>query len=178
MLVNQRHAALVEVNCETDFVARNKHFQGLVSTAAAAALKYASNSINGTDLINKVTLDTEALKDLPATDGKPLADHSALVIGNVGENLCVRRALCISVEEGVSLAGYSHPAPVSATADPVGKYAAIVAFKAPEDVDQLGRRLCQHVIGKFHIFFTRFYSLFLSIVYSFIYFFYCYYDQG
>lgn len=128
-------------------MARNKHFQSLVNTTASAALKYASESLPRDDFINKTLLDSDALKELIAPDGKSLADHSALVIGNVGENLNVKRALCINVKEGISVAGYSHPAPASQSADMIGKYAAIVAFKAPEQAEQLGKRLCQHVIG-------------------------------
>lgn len=147
VVFSDNHAALVEVNCETDFVARNKHFHGLVNTAASAALKYACNSVPAQDLVNKMTLDSEAFKELKASDGKSLADHSALVIGNVGENLCVRRALCVTVKDGVYIAGYSHPAPVSPSADLVGKYAALVAFRTPQSAEELGKRLCQHVIG-------------------------------
>ncbi|XP_012252194.2 elongation factor Ts, mitochondrial [Athalia rosae] len=146
VVVHENHGALVEVNCETDFVARNKYFQSLVATTASAALKYAS-TIAGQDPVNKASLDSDTLKQLPASDGKSLADHSALVIGNVGENLCIRRALCVNVKDGVSLAGYSHPAPATPSADRVGKYASIVAFSATEKSEQLGRQLCQHVIG-------------------------------
>ncbi|XP_046622232.1 elongation factor Ts, mitochondrial isoform X1 [Neodiprion virginianus] len=145
--VSDKHAVLVEVNCETDFVARNKYFQGLVTTVASATMKFASNSVSGTDLVNKVSLDSETLKELPAPDGKTLADHSALIIGSVGENLSLRRALCVSVNDDILIAGLSHPVPASPSATLLGKYAAIVAYRAPPKSEQLGKRLCQHIIG-------------------------------
>lgn len=151
VIVNKCHGALIEINCETDFVARNKQFHGLVDTVASAVLKHtqvtASNSIQ-----NKILLDCDALKSLSTLDGKSVADHSALMIGTLGENITVRRALCMNVPADVQLAGFSHPAPVETGPASFGKYGALMAFKTAEDPELIGKQLCQHVIGNIFIF--------------------------
>ena len=147
VMIDKNHGAVVEINCETDFVARNKTFHGLAETVVSAVLKRATD-IPATDLINRAILDAEALKALPALDGKSLGDHSALTIGNVGENIGVRRALCVSVHPDVKLAGCTHPAPVNPLPASFGKYGAILAFRSMENNESLGIQLCQHIIGE------------------------------
>lgn len=93
---------MVEVNCETDFVARNNKFRSLVEMVASTCLKYKFPA---------QSLGAEELKAMPADDGSPLADHLALLIGNIGENVSLRRAFCYSVEDGLKISGYTHPAP-------------------------------------------------------------------
>lgn len=146
--VDQNYAALVEVNCETDFVARNKKFHSLAETVISAVLSHTK----GQELQNKVqrtVFHTDALKTLPAADGKMLGDHAALTIGNVGENISLRRALAISVQPDVTLFGCTHPAPMNPIPVSFGKYGALVAVKTKESNNILGTQLCQHVIGKF-----------------------------
>lgn len=100
---------------------------------------------------------------LPGEDGKLLSDHTALLIGSVGENVTLRRAYCFQAGEGILVAGYTHPTPQNTNKTLFGKYGALVAFKqilpgSTEDtvtklpVEQLGRLLCQHIIGKKSIF--------------------------
>ncbi|XP_015610522.1 elongation factor Ts, mitochondrial isoform X2 [Cephus cinctus] len=146
VIVNKAHGALVEINCETDFVARNKQFHKLTETVALAVLKY-TTSLTGNDLVNKALLDSEALNALSAPDGKLLADHSALTIGSVGENLAIKRALCMSVQPGVTLAGYSHPASIHPASPALGRYGTLLALKGAENNELLPNQLCQHIIG-------------------------------
>ncbi|XP_043287705.1 elongation factor Ts, mitochondrial isoform X4 [Venturia canescens] len=145
VMVEKNHGAVVEINCETDFVARNKQFIGLAETVIAAVLKK-TMEIPGDQVINKSFLDSETVKMLPALDGKTLADHSALTIGSVAENIGIRRALCIKVHPDVKLAGCTHPAPANPLSMSFGKYGAILAYKSAKD-DLLGTQLCQHIIG-------------------------------
>lgn len=151
VMVDKSHGAIVEINCETDFVARNKQFHGLAETVVGAVLRKAVD-IPTRDLINRATLDAEALKALLAADGKSLADHSALTIGSVGENIDVKRALCINVAPDVKLAGCTHPAPVNPVPVSFGKYGAILAYRSAGNDDLLGTQLCQHVIGNLFFF--------------------------
>ncbi|XP_012285738.1 elongation factor Ts, mitochondrial [Orussus abietinus] len=146
VVVDNNHGALVEINCETDFVARNKYFQNLTETVANAVLKY-SASINSDEPVTRIPLDSETLKALPASDGKSLADHSALTIGSVGENLGIRRALCLSVQSGIFLSGCTHPAPTTPHSVFFGRYGALVAYKIASKHKTLGIQLCQHIIG-------------------------------
>jgi elongation factor Ts len=122
------NGALVEVNSETDFVARNDLFQGLVKLIADVAL--------GTGP------DVEAIKAGKAgsiTVAEALAD----TIAKVGENMTLRRAAALSVGQGV-VASYAH----SSVADGLGKIGVLVALESAGNADELkrfGRLLAMHV---------------------------------
>lgn len=94
-------------------------------------------------------LDAEQLKSLPASDGKPLADHLALMIGNVGENATLRRAICFKGDTGVRLTGYVHPSSNQTSPIMLGKFGALLAYKSDrnETTDKISRQICQHVVG-------------------------------
>jgi translation elongation factor EF-Ts len=108
----------------------------------------------------QIRLDSEQLKLLPGEDGKLLSDHTALLIGSVGENIALRRAYCFQASGEILVAGYTHPSPQNTNRTLFGKYGALVAFKQtlPGSTEQetvvklplehLGRLLCQHIIGK------------------------------
>jgi elongation factor Ts len=75
------------------------------------------------------------------------------MIGTVGENASLRRAICYKTPDNISLSGYTHPSP--ATEVPIdslsfGKYGTMVAFKAGDgEENQLDvqKKLCQHIVG-------------------------------
>lgn len=113
---------------------------------ATAVLKH-SLTLPNDGGISKIMLDGEILKQIPAHDGKSIADHSALTMGTVGENISVKRALCMSVGSDVNLAGCTHPTPVNPLPVSFGKYGSLLAYKTAEPNVQLGMQLCQHIIG-------------------------------
>jgi elongation factor Ts len=119
---------LVEVNSETDFVARNDLFQGLVKMIANVALDA------GTD-VNKI---------LAAHAGSiTIADAIADTIAKVGENMTLRRAAELSVGKG-AVASYVH----SSVGDGLGRIGVIVALESAGDADELksfGRMVAMHV---------------------------------
>ena len=122
--------ALVEVNSETDFVARNELFQTMVSDIASAAL--------GADG------DVERLKAMsyPGAD-KPVADHVADMIGKVGENMVVRRTAYLAVAAGV-VASYVH----NQVAPGIGRIGVLVGLESTGKASVLaefGRQLAMHV---------------------------------
>jgi len=127
-LVSGNKGVLVEVNSETDFVARNEQFQGLVKMIAQVALDA------GTDVeaikaakIGGVTVET-AISDAIAT---------------IGENMTLRRASALSVSNGV-VASYIH----NAVTDGLGKMGVIVALESTGKADELaalGRQIAMHV---------------------------------
>lgn len=120
---------LVEVNSETDFVARNEQFQGLVKMIGQVALHHA-----GTD-VEKI----KAAKVGTATVETAIAD----AIATIGENMTLRRAAELSVGQGV-VASYLH----NAVADGLGKMGVIVALESTGQTDELttlGRQLAMHV---------------------------------
>ncbi|RZB39868.1 elongation factor Ts, mitochondrial, partial [Asbolus verrucosus] len=148
--VNNKDAALVEVNCETDFVARNKEFHKIVEEAATSCLAYVQKQPEVKEVVTKIYLDAEQLKNLPASDGKSLADHLALMIGTVGENASLKRAFCVKVQNDVHLTGYVHPSGSNSSVL-LGKIGGLLALKqlVSKDVDleKVGKDLCQHVVG-------------------------------
>ncbi len=122
--------AVVEVNAETDFVARNEQFQGFVSTVTGLAL--------GTDG------DVETLKQAayPET-GRTVGEELTQLIATIGENMALRRAALVVAEPGV-VAGYVH----NQTAEGLGKIGVLVGLKSEGDADKLaalGKQLAMHV---------------------------------
>lgn len=92
-------------------------------------------------------LDSEQLGNLNV-EGKKLSEVLALFIGSVGENAVLRRAECWKANsKDVKIAGYTHPAPTTPTDYSSGKYGALLAYKQPDDIDDVGRQLCQHIVG-------------------------------
>ncbi len=123
-------AAMVEVNAETDFVARNESFQAFVESVAQVALS--------------VGEDVEAIKAaiLPGS-GKSVADELTQLIATIGENMTLRRARVLRVPSGV-VATYVH----SALRPGIGKIAVLAAIEAPsesEALELLGRQVGMHV---------------------------------
>lgn len=143
---------MVEVNCETDFVARNQNFQQFVEDVSIACRDFVSQV--KTEKVTKISLNSDELKGLKTSDGKTLGDHLALMIGTVGENASLRRAICFKTIDSIKLSGYTHP--TTTTDVPTGsilfgKYGAVLALKLNENssVDNvdLKKNLCQHIVG-------------------------------
>ncbi|MBB4064925.1 translation elongation factor Ts [Gellertiella hungarica] len=123
-------AVVVEVNSETDFVARNDAFQDLVRGVANVAL--------GTD----GTVDAISAATYPSS-GKSVADTIKDAIAHIGENMNLRRSAALSVDEGV-VATYIH----NGVADGLGKLGVLVALKSTGDKEALnaiGRQVAMHV---------------------------------
>lgn len=123
-------AVVVELNSETDFVARNDAFQDLVRGVAGVAL-----STDG-------SVDAIAAATYPTT-GKSVAESLKDAIATIGENMTLRRATLLSVEDGV-VATYIH----NAVADGLGKLGVLVALKSTGNKDALnaiGRQVAMHI---------------------------------
>lgn len=153
VLVKNNIGTMVEVNCETDFVARNENFQQFVAKASEACAEYISE-VDNLNKITKIAIESDTLRNLKMSDGKTLGDHLALMIGTVGENAALKRAICYKTPETVRLSGYTHPAPETAPADGTmmfGKYGSIAAFNSnsekTEEIREIHRKICQHIVG-------------------------------
>lgn len=162
---------MIEMNCETDFVARNKKFQSLVQkiTNGCQLFSNSSDQHSPSAILSKIPLSGEELANIPLAENRMVKDEIALSIGEVGENIKTRRAVCFKSSGPVLLVGYTHPAPegISANAKEFycsGKYGAIVAFRptesksksekrsrSQESLTLVGKQLCQHVVGKFSL---------------------------
>ena len=121
-------AAMVEVNAETDFVARNEHFQTLVGEIAKVALTVGD--------------DVEAIRAAKMGSGT-VGDAITQAIASIGENITLRRACVLKVSKG-AVATYVH----SALKPGLGKIGVLVAIEGDSEVDALetlGRQVGMHV---------------------------------
>lgn len=139
------------MNCETDFVARNDKFREFVQLATESCLKYV-NDLPESDLLSRTEFQSESLKNLLSSGGNKLSDELALMIGSVGENASLGRAVCFKVPESVQLTGMAYPTETNVLATEgqvqLGIYGAVLGLKAPEIVSaDVSKDLCLHVIG-------------------------------
>lgn len=125
-----RKSSLVEVNSETDFVARNPDFQAMAGDIAQAVLHHGDN--------------LEVLKAAPCGRSQiPVADRLAQLIATIGENMTVRRAALVEVPSGV-VGSYIH----GQVAPGLGKIGVLVALQSTGDeavLAPLARQLAMHV---------------------------------
>lgn len=122
--------AIVEVNSETDFVARNESFQGMVSEIAKVAL-----NVDG-------ELEKILAADYPGHSGS-VEDYVKEMVGTIGENMTVRRAEAVSVDKGV-IGAYVH----NKVAEGLGKIAVLVALEGEGDEGKMldvARQVAMHV---------------------------------
>lgn len=123
-------AVLVEINSETDFVARNDAFQAIVRNVAQSALE--------TD----GSVEAIAAAPYPGSQ-KNVADTIKDAIGTIGENLTLRRAVALSVAPGV-VATYIH----NSVSEGLGKLGVLVAIETEGDKEAalaFGRQVAMHV---------------------------------
>jgi elongation factor Ts len=121
-------AAVVEVNSETDFVARNEGFQAAVKEIAALGV-----TVNS----------TEELAAAKTSTGESVTDFLTTLVGKIGENMTFRRMTRLSVENG-TVAAYIH----NAAAEGMGKIGVLVALESTGDVaklDALGKKIAMHI---------------------------------
>lgn len=127
--VSGTRGVVVEVNSETDFVARNDQFQELVRSVAGVAL-----GGNG---------DVEALKNAAHPAGGTVQEAVANAVATVGENMTLRRVGLLSVSQGV-VASYMH----NSVGDGLGKIGVLVALESSgnaEALQAIGRQVAMHI---------------------------------
>jgi elongation factor Ts len=120
--------ALVEVNSETDFVARNDGFQAAVSEVAQLGLTVNSDK----ELASAVT-----------ASGVDVTEMFKKLVGKIGENMSFRRMTRLSVSQGV-VAGYIH----NAVNDGMGKIGVLVALESSGDnekLEVLAKKIAMHI---------------------------------
>jgi elongation factor Ts len=118
-------AALLEVNCETDFVARTPDYQGLAQELADLAR-------------DRTPADVGALLELPL-GGRTAGERLVEAVAKLGENMQVRRVRCLEAGPRGRVESYVHAG---------GKIGALVEVESdapPPEVAALGRNLCMHV---------------------------------
>jgi elongation factor Ts len=122
--------AIVEVNSETDFVARNEDFQKFVGTVAELAVKAKG--------------DAAALTEAAYPgSGRKVAEQLTHMVATIGENMRIRRAGVVSASPGV-IASYVH----NASAPGLGRIGVVVALKSsgdPAKLEEVGKQLAMHI---------------------------------
>ncbi|RQW42780.1 translation elongation factor Ts [Novosphingobium sp. LASN5T] len=124
----------VEVNSETDFVAKNEQFQDFVRKATEVAL-------------NTAAADVEALKAAAYPDGGTVADKLTNNVATIGENQQLRRIKHVAVANGV-VVPYMH----NAAAPNLGKIGVLVALESEAGADvlePLGKQIAMHIAAAF-----------------------------
>ena len=128
VVVSGNTGAAVEVNSETDFVAKNDQFQSFVRGVTELALTHNSS--------------IEALAAAPMADGT-VQDVLTANIATIGENQSLRRVATVSVNEG-AVVSYVH----NAAAPGLGKIGVLVALEGSADkaaIEALGKQLAMHI---------------------------------
>lgn len=129
---NGKTGTVVEVNSETDFVARNEEFQNFVRSVTDMAA-----AGNG-------ELDSLLAANM---GGKPVSENLTDLIAKIGENMTIRRAHKLSVNDGV-VVGYMH----NAVAPNLGKIGVLVALESTGDkekLEALGKQIAMHAAAAF-----------------------------
>ena len=127
--VDGTKGAVVELNAETDFVARNSEFQSFVSSLASLAL--GASDLDGLKAL-----------DFPGT-GRNVADELTQKIATIGENMSLRRMQGIEVSHG-AIVPYMH----NATAAGLGRIGVLVALESTADevsLANLGKQIAMHI---------------------------------
>lgn len=128
--VDGNNASMVEVNAETDFVARNEDFQKVTSDIAKVACKGLH--------------DFEALQAAHCEDGCTVLDAITNLVAKIKENIQLRRSVVMSIEPGV-IASYVH----NAYGPNLGKIGVLVAVKSSstdtEKLNEIGRKVAMHI---------------------------------
>jgi elongation factor Ts len=122
-------AAIVEVNAETDFVARNETFQEFVSRVAEIALEIGD--------------DLDAITAASFGAGRTVGEQLTHLVATIGENMTIRRAKVLTVKQGV-VASYMH----QALKPGLGKIGVLAAVEGPGEIatlETLGRQVGMHV---------------------------------
>jgi elongation factor Ts len=134
VLVRGLDGVAIELNSETDFVARNREFQALARNTARVALETG-------------TTDLEALKAAPYPGGGTLGDAIANAIATIGENMTLRRAAALHVRQG-AIGQYVH----NSVSEGLGKIGVLVALESsadPQALAKLSRLICLHVAAAY-----------------------------
>ncbi len=127
--VSGNKGAMIELNAETDFVARNEQFQQLAKDTVQAALTAGSN-------------DVETIKNTEV-NGAKIGDTITSAVATIGENMNLRRGVTLSVDKGI-VCSYIH----NAVTTGLGKIGVLVALKSEGNVEKLlevGKQIAMHI---------------------------------
>lgn len=148
LLKEKNSIAVVELNCETDFVAKNEKFEKLLSSITSSVFENYKSDKQKEILYKNDLVKVKSIENSSRTVG----DDLALAIGSLGENIILRRAVFFNVPENHHIAWYIHGATDSNSKCKSSKYAALVNFKMNREecsVEpfEIGKQIAQHIVG-------------------------------
>eukprot|EP00794_Sanderia_malayensis_P018136 gene18136-19946_t len=161
-IVDNNLAAMVEVNCETDFVSRNDVFKKLVADIATGALQFKKRIIHQNRMVNSLAVGNVAhLREIipghgleqSSFDGHLIKDLIVSVVNQLGENIVLRRAVTIATSKQNTIGVYAHgQSHGDIDGCHFGKYCALVVLGRDGQKESSGTRglatsLAQHVVG-------------------------------
>ena len=123
-------AAIIELNSETDFVAKNEKFQALARSIAEIAVRHSIGNV-------------EELKNTKDGHGKTISENVTSAIATIGENMNLRRSAIMGVNKGI-IASYTH----NAVAPGMGKIGILVALESEGEIAKLeafGKQIAMHI---------------------------------
>lgn len=129
---DERAGAIAEVNCETDFVARNDEFRSFAEQVAALALE-------------KRPADVDALKELPFNGGKTVGTELVEMTGRIGEKLAIRRFHVLDADDG-RVVSYVHPG---------SRLGVLVEVTGDGDIEEAGQDVAMQIAALDPIAVTR-----------------------
>ncbi|CAJ0951598.1 unnamed protein product, partial [Mesorhabditis belari] len=142
-------AAIVELSCETDFVARGEPFKQLLASLVTAALEHVKRApAQQSDKISTQTFDVDSVK---TADGKSLKEVISMGIGKLGENISAKRIKAFWAPQDSEFYNGSHPK--DGLQDiPMGRFVSLLAMNRKKSegqflTERLADQLCQHIIG-------------------------------
>ena len=128
--IKDNSGAMIEINSETDFVARNELFQNFVKTCS--------------ELVLSSKNDIDALQNLPFPNANRSVNEELINnIATIGENMNIRRAEYLEVSEGI-LISYIH----NSVAEGLGKLGVLVALESSvknNDLKEIGKQIAMHI---------------------------------
>ena len=155
----------MQVNCETDFVARNDLFVGLVSKVANAAMVKRKKIVKQNKQLNAFGRQLEHLREvipehklrseeIQHGNGETVADCMARTVGQLGENIKVNKVVTMTTKADNVIGHYVHgPFVTSLGMCSLGRYGSIVALKSKTEGVSVDSMLClanglaRHVVG-------------------------------
>lgn len=161
LVQNESKVAVIELNCETDFVARNEIFQYLALSLAKLALQVESSSpqVSGAFPLGPENLEELKINlDHPKLSGeKTVQTAIAELAAIMGENVKLRRGFAMSAPSQGSISTYLHTSPQPG----LGRIAGILSFEVEDknasldSLQRVGSELAMHVVAAKPLFLTR-----------------------
>lgn len=132
LYIQNQKASIVEVNSETDFVAKNDKFQELVLNIVKAGLNIKNNE-NFAELVKNETVN-----------GVKISDDLTNKISVIGENLQIRRGKTIELNGAGVISSYLHNA-INSNLGKIGVLLALKSSANKEKLEELGKQICMHI---------------------------------